>query len=384
MRACPVCGGYNNKFIYNINMGKDIHNNLPDRYDVVSCRICGMCYADTSATLDDYNNYYIFSNKYAGEPSLRKEYEQFHGVVKEMLTEIISKDSNVIDIGFGKGELLLMLKQEGYTNLSGLDPSEDSVQQLRKQNINAIQGNVYNITMDTMYDVAFLTGVIEHLLFPEDALKSVYRILKDDCYLILAYPDFSNMKEDSFGIASNFNQEHINYFSECSIQNLCKKCGFIRVAEKRFVSFECNKSIQYGNIDIYKKVLLEGSALNFNKDAITEASIREYIERISIAENQIKNIILKLLKDKEPIVVWGVGQYTRRLLTTTLLDQCDIQYYVDNNPMKLGAQFFGKKIKQPDALYGYDGTIIICSMMYSDEILTQIHRMGLSNDVIVL
>jgi hypothetical protein len=58
---------------------------------------------------------------------------------------------------------------------------------------------------------------------------------------------------------------------------------------------------------------------------------------------------------------------------------------VDKNPAKIGKVFYGKKVLPPEnvALYP-EATVLICAMLYSQEIKDEMEAMGLSNEVISL
>lgn len=54
-RKCPVCGSKQSDIIREIRMELPLECHLPRSYNVVSCKYCGSCYADTSARLEDYD-----------------------------------------------------------------------------------------------------------------------------------------------------------------------------------------------------------------------------------------------------------------------------------------------------------------------------------------
>lgn len=78
MRSCPACGCFENKKIRTINMVFPEDILLPNSYDVVVCENCGMCYSNTSASLEDYDKYYQTSSTYVG----KKEFEELDEVNK--------------------------------------------------------------------------------------------------------------------------------------------------------------------------------------------------------------------------------------------------------------------------------------------------------------
>ena len=71
-------------------------------------------------------------------------------------------------------------------------------------------------------------------------------------------------------------------------------------------------------------------------------------------------------------------------MSITNLRNCNIDYFVDSNPLKIGKEYFKKKICLPKTLSDYSGIIVVCSMYYSDEILEKINHLGLKNEVLIL
>lgn len=65
MRMCPVCGGNKIKTLYQTKLA-DVNNSLPDWVEVVVCSNCGFCYSNTTAGLQDYDEYYKSSNIHGG------------------------------------------------------------------------------------------------------------------------------------------------------------------------------------------------------------------------------------------------------------------------------------------------------------------------------
>lgn len=54
-RNCPICDKRNGEKIEHICMNVPENYRLPDSYNIVVCDNCGMVYADTSASVEDYD-----------------------------------------------------------------------------------------------------------------------------------------------------------------------------------------------------------------------------------------------------------------------------------------------------------------------------------------
>jgi len=124
--------------------------------------------------------------------------------------------------------------------------------------------------------------------------------------------------------------------------------------------------------------------IGIEKDETTETSILEYLKKQSKQDKLRMNKIDDIKNSNEKVYVWGVGSFVRNLLTNTSLGQCNIIAFIDNNPLKTGKLFNEKKILSPESLKNTDGTIVITSMLYGEDIKMQIKNMNLKNKVILL
>ena len=386
-RLCPVCSCNIKKKIFTVTMAMPPEFGLPEEYQVAECDYCGCCYADTSATADDYDNYYKYNNFY-GEMDIEiSTYQRRHEMTIRELRRLNISQENMLDIGFGKGELCVALKENGFENISGIDPSQASVEHLRKQGIACAQGSIYDTVPQELkhkYQAVFLYGMIEHLYHPVLAIERAKEYLTEDGYMFWSVPLFDKMGDDLTPIVNNFNEEHINYFSEVSLDNIARINGLQKICAYQEVMAEVGDSKAYGVLAVYQMGKEPGG---IEKDRVTAASIEEYYHRITDDAKAIAKRVGQLRDLGEEIAVWGTGSYMRNLWVTAGLDQCRISCFIDNNMAKVGTKLFGRDIVAPDYLsHGYKGKIVICCMMYVQEIIEQIRGMDpeLVKQVIIL
>lgn len=372
-RVCPICKSAINNKIAHIKLLLPDYIRLPSEYNVVSCCNCGFCFSDTKATAEDYDQYYMNSNVYSGVPAAETHWDALHSCAGKYIDELLNKESHILDMGFGQGRFLLYLKKLGYGNIVGIDPSPESVENIKKENIYAAQGSIMDAPSNGMaetMDCVFLFDVIEHLLFPREALEKISGYIKEEGYLMFSVPNYENVKFVNAPIPNQFNQEHINYFSEKSIDNLLSGIGYKRIdittvkdGEELFAVYQkanCKHDIIY--------------------DDLCCKSIEEYISRQNILMGKSNQIIKKLLcNNVNKIYLWGTGAYAMWLLANTELLQFDITY-IDNNPLKIGKEFNGKIIQSVSAVNDMKVPVLICSMLNSDAIIEQMHTLGLENE----
>jgi hypothetical protein len=125
-RPCPVCGASAPEPVFRQQFQGISGASLMPGYDVVLCGDCGFAYADNIPTQQVFDAYYRDLSKY--------EYHQRHGRITDsdrrrfegistLIQPYITRHSRILDVGCANGALLAELKQRGFANVFGLDPS---------------------------------------------------------------------------------------------------------------------------------------------------------------------------------------------------------------------------------------------------------------------
>lgn len=100
-------------------------------------------------------------------------------------------DKSIVDVGSGTGHFLMKL-QEGARpkELVGLDFSTEAVARATEffPDIAFYQHDLYS-SFDRRFDIVFCMEVLEHLEYPDVALKNLIDMVDDGGALILAVPD---------------------------------------------------------------------------------------------------------------------------------------------------------------------------------------------------
>ena len=102
-------------------------------------------------------------------------------------------------------------------------------------------------------------------------------------------------------------------------------------------------------------------------------------------DEKLYAVIERLVRSQEPILVWGGGTLTRRLLATSRLAEANIVGFVDSNPNIQGHRLAGRDIFSPTQIAGRNETIMVCSKAFEREIVRMIRdELRLPNQVILL
>lgn len=395
-RPCPICFNRTVEILHTQKFVIPEGYPLPEIYDVVCCIKCGFVYADTSARQEDYDLYYQNFSKYedpvisTGSGNTALDKERCEGVAAEVTRFIPDTQSSIIDIGCANGGVLSALQNMGYKELTGLDPSRACINYIKQRyNISrAIVGGIFSQNDELVqekFDCAILSGVIEHIYNIKQAILNIRNLLKTDGILYLEAPDASHYSDHDVVPYYYFDSEHINHFDKYSLKNLLTLNNFdcISYIEKET---RVSKSNVFSVVSIIGK---KRPINNYNEiepipDYTVRNSILKHVKTSELNEDSINIKLKPLIDSKYPVIIWGAGNFTMRLLKGSILKNCNIIALIDNDSGKWGKILYGIPVYSPDKLKELKGTIIICSALYSEDIYLQIKSMEISNKVVVL
>ena len=388
-KECPICKSNTKKHLKTIKFAVPEYFHLPDQYDVVVCDCCGFCYAATEASIEDYDHYYSQCNFYSGVPNEHKWQIEENEKVFELAKAVSNKNGLLLDIGFGKGNLMRILRKGGFSRVCGLDPSKTSVEIMREEGFEVYEGSVFGETVAELKEkcnCVFLIDVLEHLLDPCLAIENILKYMKTGGTLIVSVPNYAALCDtDLYStypiIPDQFNQEHINYFSSVSLDNLLKAYGLCRISSEQAQRLEMTDGPELLIAYRYKKSVKESK--EERKDNFCSKVLVDYFEKNDMLEQVINRKVTPFVDAGEPVYVWGTGSYAMWLLANTRMNALKIEAFIDNNPTKVGKMLYGKRIISVEELK-QDVPILICAMKYSADIENHIKLENLSNIFLVI
>ncbi len=366
-RPCPICFGDQKKKLYT----QHFHNNviaLMDRYDIVVCDACGLAYADHIPSQEKFSAYYADMSKYEfndAQGVVADDYViYFKKIVSFISPHLKDKKAHILDIGCATGALLSIFKEEGYTNLWGIDPSSACVETAQKlYGLKATANNISNFDPGQKFDVIILSAIFEHLVDFTASMHKIRALLNDGGLLFIEVPDAERFDAYISAPFQQFSIEHINYFSQQSLTNLYATCSF-DIVDMKPHDHLLNQTVDPDIFALAQK-MPEGD-FRIQKDEVSESKISNYIAQCREIDTDIKKIIHDYLSDKEKIIVWGVGTHTQRLIGAGL-DVSKILYFVDSNTRYVGKKLNDLEIRSPKNIDN-DAPILISTYSYQQEI----------------
>ncbi|HYT73302.1 MAG TPA: class I SAM-dependent methyltransferase [Vicinamibacterales bacterium] len=389
-RDCPVCGGTERRTLFHQEFAAVEQATPVTGYDVVVCERCGCGYADGIPDQRAFDQYYRDMSKYeyAQRGGAESEYDSrrlalIAGIIAPHLP---SSGVRILDVGCASGRLLANLRDVGFPNVTGLDPSPACA---------AAAGRLYGIDVRTMtlgeiagtgerFEVVIMVGVLEHLRDLDDAFEHLHSLLAPGGLLYVEVPDVTAFADWPNAPYQDFSTEHINFFSPVSLDNLMRARGFRRVFLEQNHREQSYKTVMSNISAIYRREEgpLDG-AMPVDRD--TAAGLERYLAQCRSDDDRLRAAIGALVDGKRRILVWGVGTHTSRLMATSRLAEADIAAFIESNSRYHGKTLHGRPILAPSALKDHREPVLISSRVFQKEIAEQIrHDLGCGNELILL
>lgn len=392
-RACAVCGSTPGKLLFRQTFSEMSKGSLLHGYDVVVCDTCGFGFADHIPSQTDFDLHYRDMSKYEHQDQGGKETEydfsRFLEIADSITPFLPDLKVHLLDIGCATGGLIALFKEKGYSNTIGLDPSPVCSESARKlHGVQVAVGTIYDagkvLTGGQTFDCVILVGVLEHLADINHAFLQMRKLLVNGGLLFIEVPDATDFTRWPNAPFQEFSTEHINYFSPTSLNNLLHKHGFVTVFNRRTTRNQTADIVMPVVTAMFRKKNLDQSSVIVGERE-TEENLKNYILKSQKTENAIQHVIDGIVRHAKPIIVWGVGTQTLRLLSTTGLPQANIRAFVDSNPRYHGKRLNGIPILAPHDLHNRTETIVISSLVFQSAIERQIRNdLKLGNDIIKL
>jgi hypothetical protein len=285
-------------------------------------------------------------------------------------------------LGCANGGLLAALRNEGFSNLAGVDPSEVCAAAVKATyGIDAVAASLYALPDLGLFDIITLSHVLEHLEDLRGATKNFTRLLRPGGMVYIEVPDDSRYTECLIAPFQEFNSEHINHFSLRSLRRLMAAVGLVPFLEGT-KTIESAKDVPYPAI--YGFYGAGNPVSEPGRDEALVGQIRLYIEKSQQMLQEMDAKIAEAIAKNRRVVVWGTGQLTSKLLAKTRLAEADIVSFIDSNPIHHGEVWMGKPVVSPQSLVDAGASILIATTIHQNDIVAAIGKIGLRNELVLL
>lgn len=389
-RECPACGGQGKRVLFHQEFAAVEQATPVTGYDVVVCTKCGCGFADGIPGQRAFDQYYREMSKYEyhQRDGAESEYDErrMETIARIIAPHVPARGSRILDVGCATGRLLANLRELGFSNVSGLDPSPACATAAER---------LYGISVRTMtlaelgagedrFDVVILVGVLEHLRDLDEAFAHLRAILNPGGLVYFEVPDATAFADWPNAPYQDFSTEHLNFFAPVSLANTLAQRGFSRVFLEQNHREQSYKTVMSNISAVFRKEdTVPVGPLAF--DADTSPGLERYIAGCAIEDNRLRARMDALVNAGRAMLVWGVGTHTTRLMATSRLADANIVAFVESNARYHGKTLLGRPIIAPEELKKHGEPVLISSRVFEHEIAAQIREsLKCPNELILL
>ncbi len=205
-----------------------------------------------------------------------RERKQFEREILPKLSDV-KNEARIFDLGCGSGSLLMALKKAGYTNLLGMDLSDEQVKMAHEMGVSeVVLGDAMQFLRDESEGFDVITGmdIIEH--FTKDELVELLQLIKGKLnpggVAIFRTPNMDAPVASAFALGDF---THENYLNASSAEQVMLSCGFSEVTvlpstmRVQGVFKEIVRRIAYDWMELFWKLQLFATARSTRKVLFT-------------------------------------------------------------------------------------------------------------------
>lgn len=135
-------------------------------------------------------------NAYSLEAEIEERHWWFVGrrrLFARLLTELaVPREAAILDVGTSTGANLRLLKDLGYSKVTGVDSSPQAIEFCSVKGLGPVElGDVCKLPFpDSTFDIVFATDIIEHVDNDMAALQELRRVLRSSGRALITVPAF--------------------------------------------------------------------------------------------------------------------------------------------------------------------------------------------------
>ncbi|HEX2679434.1 MAG TPA: class I SAM-dependent methyltransferase [Polyangiales bacterium] len=369
-RPCPACTGRELIPIHSHRFAKIEGVSIHAGYEVVACASCGLCFADGIPEQSTFDRYYREASKYEGGGSggslPESTLQRFREEAADIVRHAPAKDASILEIGCATGALLAMLKEQGYSRLSGLDPSPSCAVTARELHGLHVDTGDLSAGLAGKHGMIVMIAVLEHIRDLTGALRTLAASLEDGGVLFVEVPDAMRFERAFDAPFQEFSVEHINYFSCASLSALLERNGFRALEVVQRDRAESNGKVAPVIAGAFRKLAPSEAASAktpaTHDDAPTRDAIARYVALSERRDRVLRDFLRAQLPSHDRVIVWGCGTLTLRMVANGELPAARVAAFVDGNRRYWGRTIEGVTILEPEAVRGRSETILVSSV----------------------
>lgn len=351
---CRICNNIVTEFL---NLGKmplanaflqNIQNTDDEAIFPLALCFCNNCkLVQLSTTIPSevlFSNYIYVSSTAL---SFRKHFENMATHLKDKL--ILNNNSLVVDIGSNDGILLREWQKINIKSI-GIEPAKNIAKMANDEGLKTINSFFNKELVENIIksygqiDVITACNVFAHVRDIESVIKNVKSLLNENGTFVIEIQYFMDtVKTLTF---DNVYHEHMYYYTITSLDNLFKKNN-MQICRVEHVD------THGGSVRVYIKNNIKDidesyyNYLNMEKKSGVDniSSYTSFANDVFDTKDKITSLIKKLKKEGKKIIGYGAPAKSNTLLNFCNLNKNDLDYIIDDNPLKQELYTPGTHIK---------------------------------------
>lgn len=382
--ACRVCGGEDLRAFLSLGssplanrlLKKEERDQFVESYplEVAYCPACHNCQLTCSVEPEE-----MFTD-YPYVTSTTATFRKHFGDMATHLTEKLNLPAHslAVDVGSNDGLLLSNFQKLGM-RVVGVEPAGNIVEMARANGVDTIHGYFSESTAQEIIrlrghaKVVTANNVFAHTAHIDQFVTSVLNILDEEgVFVVETQYLLDTLRQMTF---DNVYHEHVSYFTMLSLQHLFEKRGM--------------QVFDVEHVDTHG-----GSLRTFVQRAggqkAVEPAVEEFVERerqagldrlgtfedfglrVHSVKDKIRRYVQEVKSRKERLVGYGAPAKATTLLNFCGIDDKDLEYLVDDNPLKQGLYVPGVNVPIRSSA-GLDEAppenVLILAWNFADEII---------------
>lgn len=381
-RPCPSCGSAEVSIFYEVKQ-VPVHSVLllSTREEAVNylkrdialgfCQHCGFI-SNTAfdPSVHEYSSRYEATQAYS---------PTFNAFARRQALDLIERydlhNKDLIEIGCGQGEFLILLCELGGNRGVGFDPAyiSERIESEAKNRITFVADFYSERYTDYHGDFVCCKMTLEHIYDTADFVSTVRRSIGDrrDTIVFFQIPNASYVLRDlAFW---DIYYEHCSYFSKGSLSRLFRRCGF------DVLGLSTEYDNQYLTIEAKPGSGKDTPKLKDEDDlAELKQDLAHFSDNYQRQLDGWRHTLAEIQQKGQRAVIWGGGSKGVSFLTTLNIRE-QIKYAVDINPHKhhMYMAGTGQEIVGPEFLKTYcPDVVIVMNPVYVNEIQASLDQMG--------
>lgn len=288
------------------------------------------------------------------------------------------RDKDIVEIGAGKGDFLIMLCEMRGNRGWGYDPSYVADDGYTSPNVTFIQDFYTEKYIDQRADLIVCRHVLEHIEDPDAFVAQVRRAVGEQQSVVFFEVPNALWTLRHGGIWDII-YEHCSYFSPLSLAHLFRRHGFRVLAVNEVFGG------QFLTIEAAPDAGTAAAPDDAEQLSALAADARAFAENYRAKRDLWRGRLGELARAGKRGVVWGAGSKGVTFLNAMGAGE-EIVAVVDINPRKQGKYVAGtgQQIIPPSRLAEIrPDFVIIMNANYRDEISQMLREAGVAADILV-